>query len=118
MSSLRKQGPITTGFSYCGEAVEQRLSKQTPRRMGPCFRRDDEEYGVGAANWSEARSRMLSYLIKPLSDQSMRAFREKRTQQTLSSPRTNTGPITAGASCRANLCKADFSLMTISVTGL
>jgi hypothetical protein len=51
--------------------------------MDPCFRRDDEEHGVGAANWSEAKSRMLSYLIKQsylikrLSDQSMRAFQEK-----------------------------------------
>jgi hypothetical protein len=42
MSSLRKQGPITTGVSCCAKAVKQRLSKSTPRRMGPCFRRDDD----------------------------------------------------------------------------
>ena len=42
MSSLRKQGPITTGFRRCAKAVGQHLSKHPPRRMGPCFRRDDE----------------------------------------------------------------------------
>jgi len=39
-----KQGPIATGFSCCAKAVKQHLSKQTPRRMGPCFRRDDDDY--------------------------------------------------------------------------
>src|ERR1700730_2429377 len=41
LSSLRKQGPITTGLPCCAKAVDQHLSKQPPRRMGPCFRRDD-----------------------------------------------------------------------------
>jgi hypothetical protein len=39
-SSLRKQGPITTGVS----SYERRLPtcfNETTRRMGPCFRRDD-----------------------------------------------------------------------------
>jgi hypothetical protein len=40
-SSLRKQGPITTGVRCCTKAVEQRLSRQTSRRMGPRFRGDD-----------------------------------------------------------------------------
>ena len=40
-SSLRKQGPITTGRGYRAKAVQRRLSKQATRRMGPCFRRDD-----------------------------------------------------------------------------
>ena len=34
-SSLRKQGPITTGLGGCAKAVEQRLSPQAPRSMGP-----------------------------------------------------------------------------------
>jgi len=49
-SSLRKQGPITTGLSCCAKAVEQRLSQHASRRMamsalrsrrGPGFRGDD-----------------------------------------------------------------------------
>src|SRR5258708_25866808 len=47
--SMRKQGPTTTGSSGCGKVVGQRLSKQMPRRMGPCFRRDDTESLRGAA---------------------------------------------------------------------
>src|SRR6202051_5237097 len=34
-------GPITTEFSCFAKAVEQRLSTQPPRRMGPGLRRDD-----------------------------------------------------------------------------
>src|SRR5258708_34281256 len=66
MSSLRKQGPITTGFSCCGEAVEQRLSKQTPRRMGPCFRRDDEEQAYPGG--SEAKSGAMLQMDRPVPD--------------------------------------------------
>ena len=40
-SSRRTPGPITTGVSGCAKAVEQRLSQQTSRRMGPGVRRDD-----------------------------------------------------------------------------
>src|ERR1700692_3535614 len=36
-----KQGPITTSGSGRTKAVEQRLSTQATRRMGPCVRRDD-----------------------------------------------------------------------------
>jgi hypothetical protein len=43
LSSLRTQGPITTGVSLCAKVVERRLSKQAARRMGPCVRRDDIE---------------------------------------------------------------------------
>src|SRR5258708_8766977 len=38
-----KRGPITTGFSCCGKVVKHRFSIRTPRRMGPCFRRDDDD---------------------------------------------------------------------------
>jgi hypothetical protein len=40
-SSLRTQGPITTGISGCAKVVEQRLSKQAARGMGPRVRGDD-----------------------------------------------------------------------------
>ena len=40
-SSRRTPGPITTAIGGCAKVGEQRLSKQTMRRMGPCFRRDD-----------------------------------------------------------------------------
>src|SRR5664279_312598 len=43
-SSLRKQGPITTVVSGCARIVEQRLSNQTARRMGSCFRRNDKGF--------------------------------------------------------------------------
>ena len=43
-SSLRTQGPITTGVSRCAKVVERRLSKQATRRMGPRFRGDDGEF--------------------------------------------------------------------------
>jgi hypothetical protein len=41
-SSLRTQGPIATGHSGRAKVVEQRLSIDEPRRMGPGLRRDDE----------------------------------------------------------------------------
>jgi hypothetical protein len=40
-SSRRTPGPITTDVSGCAKAVEQRLSQQASRRMGPGVRRDD-----------------------------------------------------------------------------
>jgi hypothetical protein len=40
MSSLRKQGPITTGLGR-RESRRPAVPKERPRRMGPCFRRDD-----------------------------------------------------------------------------
>ena len=43
MSSLRKQGPITTDLRCCAKASDNRLSTQPTRRMGPCFRRDDRD---------------------------------------------------------------------------
>src|SRR5580698_10395886 len=42
MSSRRRPGPITTGVYYGAKAVQQHLSKQAPRRMGPGLRRDDD----------------------------------------------------------------------------
>src|SRR5258708_8679563 len=42
-SSPQKRGPSTTGFSCCGKSVKHRFSIRTPRRMGPCFRRDDDD---------------------------------------------------------------------------
>src|SRR5258708_37413822 len=42
-SSPQKRGPITTGFSCCGKVVKHRFSIRTPRRMGPCFRRHDDD---------------------------------------------------------------------------
>ena len=39
-SSLRKQGPITTGFRGYERSLPTCLN-ETTRRMGPCFRRDD-----------------------------------------------------------------------------
>src|ERR1700730_3864914 len=44
MSSLRTQGPITTGLC-CYEAVYPQRLIAGPRRMGPCFRRDDAFLG-------------------------------------------------------------------------
>src|ERR1700704_6912718 len=51
-SSLRKQGPITTGLGGCVKVVdasaealakaEQRLSQQATLGMGPRFREDDD----------------------------------------------------------------------------
>jgi hypothetical protein len=46
-SFLRKQGPITTGLSGCAKVVEQRLSKQPPRRMDPGLRRHDSVAAAG-----------------------------------------------------------------------
>src|ERR1700689_4906164 len=43
MSSLRKQGPITTDLRFCAKVSDKRLSTQPTRRMGPCFRRDDRD---------------------------------------------------------------------------
>src|SRR5664279_2107472 len=40
-SSRRTPGPITTAIGGCAKAVEQRLSTQPARRMGPGVRRDD-----------------------------------------------------------------------------
>ena len=39
-SSLRKQGPITTGFRGCKRSLAK-CPTETTRRMGPGFRRDD-----------------------------------------------------------------------------
>src|ERR1700730_17303971 len=50
-SSLRKQGPIPTG-GYCCPGRWLRLSLEIPRRMGPCFRRDDAE--VILTNYSQS----------------------------------------------------------------
>ena len=43
LSSLRTQGPITTGRRCLNEVVEQHFQNELPRRMGPCVRRDDGE---------------------------------------------------------------------------
>src|SRR3984885_2014670 len=48
MSSLRTQGPITTGGSGCVKVLEQRFLKQTTRRMGPRVRGDDSFSGAAA----------------------------------------------------------------------
>src|ERR1700733_1682312 len=48
-SSRRRPGPITTGFCCCAKAVEQRLSKPGPRRMGPGLRRDDDYFWGASA---------------------------------------------------------------------
>src|SRR3954447_26879142 len=40
-SSPRTRGPITTGSSFVIDVVQQHLSTQASRRMGPCVRRDD-----------------------------------------------------------------------------
>src|SRR5438045_1918748 len=41
-SSLRKQGPITTGRNwFMRSLLSCHFQQQRPRRMGPCFRRDD-----------------------------------------------------------------------------
>src|SRR5664280_2129702 len=40
-SSRRTPGPITTGPGGFAKVIEQRLSKQMTRRMGPRFRGDD-----------------------------------------------------------------------------
>src|SRR5215216_1799742 len=42
-SSLRTQGPITTGRCCCAKAVDEHLPKRPPRHMGPCVRRGDGE---------------------------------------------------------------------------
>jgi hypothetical protein len=44
-SSLRKQGPITTGVRGYERCLPACFNERT-RRMGPCFRRDDELYGT------------------------------------------------------------------------
>jgi hypothetical protein len=41
-SSLRKQGPITT-IVCCSGSRQPPCQNARPRRMGPCFRRDDDE---------------------------------------------------------------------------
>src|SRR6185437_2843261 len=46
LSSRRKPGPITTGLGRCAERNDQYPSKLPPRRMGPCFRRDDSEFAA------------------------------------------------------------------------
>jgi hypothetical protein len=41
VSSWRRPGPITPGLIRCAKAVDQRLSTDAPRRMGPGLRQDD-----------------------------------------------------------------------------
>ena len=59
-SSLRKQGPITTDAS-CYKAVWPQCSIAPPRRMGPCFRRDDER--ETHSRIPAARARVLLYVL-------------------------------------------------------
>jgi hypothetical protein len=51
MSSLRTQGPITTGRCYC-KGRPTAVSPRRPRRMGPCVRRHDS---LGAAGKAASR---------------------------------------------------------------
>jgi hypothetical protein len=46
-SSLRKQGPITTGGNnFYSLLVVFLFQQHLPRSMGPCFRRDDDEIQI------------------------------------------------------------------------
>jgi hypothetical protein len=49
MSSLRKQGPITTGFFE--EKPSATVPNVRPRRIGPCVRRDDIQGGRRLHFW-------------------------------------------------------------------
>jgi hypothetical protein len=53
-SSLRKQGPITTGFNGYKRHLPPGLNERT-RRMGPCFRRDDAR-SAGCARHTQLSS--------------------------------------------------------------
>jgi len=50
LSSLRKQGPITTGIDYCGRHLPQRQQAKTGR-MGPRLRGDDAGDVEGLRSW-------------------------------------------------------------------
>jgi hypothetical protein len=113
-SSLRKQGPITTGLYCCAKAVERRLSKQRPRRMGPCFRRDDElrastplssrrrpgPITTGFGCCAKAVEQRLSTQRPRRMGPGLRRDDSVRTISPPSSPRRR-GPITTGLCCCA-----------------
>ena len=54
---VRKQGPITTRRSWFSKAVDHFFKQHPPRRMGPCFRRDDvrREYAFAFSRRDFAR---------------------------------------------------------------
>src|ERR1700738_4956845 len=60
MSALRTQGPITTGLCCYKAVYPQRLIAR-PRRMGPCFRRDDAFLGRYAC----MEKRWVSQVLHP-----------------------------------------------------
>ena len=83
-SSRRRPGPITTGFSCCAKAVEQRLSTRATRRMGPGS-------AFAAITWPGRR-----------------VFVKRRSRLSLSS-RRRPGPITTGFSCCAKAVEQRLS---------
>src|ERR1700734_1814779 len=67
VSSLRTQGPITTGPHGCVKVLEQHLSTRASRRMGPRVRGDDVESKASYVRlWPISRLQRLQHRFRDI----------------------------------------------------